>query len=254
MEERQHEVEIQTILGPPSELLHSIGDGLKYAPGLFTTTNLGGRFVHLLQREAVRETERTCTVIKVGEDVDVLCDKRALERRLVDTVERAGCQIALLFLLEDGLREETALWRGWLRGTGHVDLDNLAGSKFDLDLADHAGDDARVDDWLLSPGSANFGLFGRGDELVDRFAGFHETIPEMRVLVKVEVTPTERELVFVVAGSKTRGHPVANRGEGGFEHDLGRATAKVEDGSGRIVLDRTNFAEEVVGGDPGIDT
>lgn len=172
----------------------------------------------------------------------------------MDTVERTGGQIALLFFLEDGLCEETALRRGRLRGTSHVDLDNLAGSKLDLDLADHAGDNAWINDRFISPGSANFGLFGRSDELVDRLAGLHETIPEMRVLVEVEVAPAERELVFVVTSSKTRRHPTANSGEGRLEYDLSRATAEVKDSSGRVVLDRTNFAKEVVGSDPGVDT
>lgn len=221
---------------------------------MFTTADLGSRFVHLLQREAVGETERTGAVIEVGEDVDVLCGKCALERWLVDTIERTGGQIALLLFLEDGLCEETALRRGRLRGASHVDLDNLAGSKLDLNLADHAGDDAWIDDGLVSPGSANFGLFGGSDELVDRLASLHETIPEMRVLVEVEVAPAERELVFVVASSKTRRHPTANSGEGGLEYDLSRATAEVKDSSSWVVFNRTNFAEEVVGSDPGVDT
>lgn len=203
MEECQHETEIQTILGSSGELHHGIRNGLEYTPRLCTTADLGRRFVHLLQREAVRETDRAETVVKIGEDVDILCGKRALERRLVDTIEGAGSQLALLFFLEDRLCEEAALRRRGLGGTCHVDLDNLTGDKLDFDLLSHTGDDAGVDDWIISPGSTNFILFGGSDELVDRLAGFHETIPEMRVLVEIEVAPAESELIFVVAGGKT---------------------------------------------------
>lgn len=210
--------------------------------------------MHLLQREAVGEAERTSAVVEVGKYVDILCGKRALERRLVDTVEGARCQLALLFLLEDSLCEEAALRRGWLGRAGHVDFDNVAGGKLDINLTNHAGDDARVDDWLVSPDSANFNLFGTGDEFVDRLAGFHETIPEMRVLVEVEMAPAKCEFIFVVTGGKTRGHPTTNRGEGGLKHNLGGATTKVEDGRGRGVLDRANITKEVVGGNPSIDT
>lgn len=209
--------------------------------------------MHLLQREAVGETEGTGTVVKVGKYVDILRSKRALKRRLVDAVEGARCQLALLLLLEDSFCEEAALWRGWLGRAGHVDFNNLAGGKLDIDLTNHAGDNARVDDRLVSPGGAKFVLFGIGDKFVDRLAGFHETIPEMRVLVEVEMAPAKRELIFVVTGGKTRGHPT-NRGKGGLKHDLGRATAKVEDGRGWGVLGRANIAEEVIGGNPSIDT
>lgn len=172
----------------------------------------------------------------------------------MDTVERARCELAVSTLIEDFFGESAALGEGRSGGTLHGNVGFLT-VDIHFENLDLASVDARVDDGLA--GIERFvlvGATGLENGFVNGLAGFHETETEMGVLVELKVATAKVEFVLVVASCELFGHASMRGGEGRLENNLGGATAEIKDSGGRDVLDGTNLAKEVVGGDPGVDT
>jgi hypothetical protein len=90
---------------------------------------------------------------------------------------------------------------------------------------------------------------------MDGLAGSHKAIAQVRVLVELEVTTAEVEIILVVTLSKLLGHStVSGALESGLENDLSRTTTKIKDSGSLALIGTANLAEKVVGGDPSINT
>ena len=175
----------------------------------------------------------------------------------MDSFEGARGESAVSVLLEDFLSEAAALSSGG-GGVGraaHIEEVGRAVIEGDVDVAGHAGDDAGVCDGVGGPGGVVGGgvVDGLGDEFMDGFAGFHEAVAEVGVLVEFVGLARGAEDVFVVAFGEFFGHAAGGGGEGGFEDDLGGAAAEVEDGGCGGFVGAADLAEEVVGCYPGVD-
>ncbi|KZL82957.1 hypothetical protein CI238_02022, partial [Colletotrichum incanum] len=261
VEEGHHEVEVEAVLRATLELLERARNAGKQVPRFLAAAHGVGKVVHLAEGEGVGHAKGLGTVVEVGEDVDILAAKGLGQRGLVDTVEGAGSELAALILLQDLLGEVAALSGGGLRGAGHVKGHRLAKRvvvvQLNLDLSDHAGSDARMDNGLLDPAVVR--LLALKDlldqRLVNGLAGAHQAVSEMGVLVKLELLSAEGEVILVVALRELFRHAsVRSSLEGGLEDNLGRTAAEIEDGSSGALVGAANLAEEVVGRDPGIDT
>src|SRR4051812_40351885 len=76
----------------------------------------------------------------------------------------------------------------------------------------------------------------------------------MRMLVKRELPTAEVEDVFMVAFRESLRHTaVGETLVARLENDLRRSASQVEDCRSLLVLWAANVAQEVVGGDPGVD-
>ena len=169
--------------------------------------------------------------------------------------EGAGGESTVSVFLEDFFSEATALGGGGGGRALHVEEVGGAVVEGDVYIAGHSGDDAGVCDGVGGPGRVVGGgvVDGLGDEFVDGFAGFHEAVAEVGVLVEFVVLAGGAEGVFVVAFGEFFGHAAGGGREGGFEDDLGGAAAEVEDGCCGGFVGATDLAEEVVGCYPGVD-
>lgn len=76
------------------------------------------------------------------------------------------------------------------------------------------------------------------------FAGGHEAIAEVRVLVQFKLASTELQLVFVVTlGHLGRHASTWTSLKSGLEDNLGRATSEVEDGCGGSIVRASNLTQ-----------
>ena len=173
----------------------------------------------------------------------------------MDSFEGAGGERAIGVLLEDFFSEAAALGGGGGGRALHGEEVGGAVVEGDVYIAGHAGDDAGICDGVGSPGRVVSGgvVDGLGDEFVDGFAGFHEPVAEVGVLVEFVGLAGGAEDVFVVAFGEFFGHAAGGGGEGGFEDNLRGAAAKVEDGCCGGFVGAADLAEEVVGCYPGVD-
>ena len=173
----------------------------------------------------------------------------------MDAFERARGEIAVGVFHEGFFGEAATLRWGGGVGTAHVEEVGGAVIESDVYFSGHSGDDAGVCDGVGDPGGVVGGgiVDGLGDEFVDGFAGFHEAVAEVGVLVQFVGLAGGAEDVFVVAFGEFFWHAPAGGGEGGFEDDLGGAASKVEDRCCGGFVGAANLAEEVVGCYPGVD-
>ena len=123
---------------------------------------------------------------------------------------------------------------GWGGGVGTAHVEEVGGAVIEGDVyfSGHARDDAGVCDGVGSPRRVVGGgvVDGLGDEFVDGFAGFHEAVAEVGMLVEFVGLAGGAKDVFMVAFGELFGHPTAGGGEGGFEDDLGGTASEVENG------------------------
>ena len=173
----------------------------------------------------------------------------------MDAFEGARGESAFSVFHEGFLGKAAAL--GWGGGVGAFHVEEVGGAVVESDVyfSSHAGDDAGVYDGVGGPGGVVGGdvVDSLGDEFVDGFAGFHEAVAEVGMLVEFVGLAGGTEDVFVVAFGEFFGHAAGGGGEGGFEDDLGGAAAKVEDGCCGGFIGTADLAEEVVGCYPGVD-
>ena len=95
---------------------------------------------------------------------------------------------------------------------------------------------------------------GGGDDVfVDGFAGGHEAVAEVGVLVEFVFLAGGLPDIFVVAWLEGFGHAAGGRFEGGLEDDLGATAAEVEHCCCGGFIGAADLAEEVVGCYPGVD-
>lgn len=93
---------------------------------------------------------------------------------------------------------------------------------------------------------------GESNKVVHTSPGAHETIAEVRVLVEGKVLAAKVEFVLVLALDESL---VRVGGELGFKDNLSGSTTEVHDGKRVVRIGPfTNLVEEIVGGDPSVDT
>ena len=213
--------------------------------------------MHLTQGEGVGHAQGLVAVVKEGDDVKILLGEGLAQERLVGTVERAGSELASGVHLEDSLDQVTALSRRGLSGTNKLEfLFGRVGSRLDLDLLGQSGDNARVSDGLRHPRLVVSVLLGEiGEEqLVNGLTSGHQSVAEVRVLVKFVLVVAVVHDIFVIVLVGTRLELLEGSASSilkrRLEDNLGRTTTKVENGRGGALLAAAEFVVEVVDGDP----
>lgn len=259
VKQRHHKAKIQAPLWAALELLNRFWHSAERTPSLLTLANLSSKLLQLTESVALWHAKWEGTVVEVRKDVDILAREGLGQRWLMDTVEGAWCELTLGILDQGLLSETTADSCRWLSWSDHVDLNLFTKSvslvHLDLDGPVHAWSNTRVNDRGLKPALVGWVSFVESvdDALVDGVASSHETVSEMGVLVKLEVTSSKVEVVLVVSWRELLWHAVGRRLESWLEDNLSRSTSKVESGSSWSIIWSSNLSKKVVGGDPGKD-
>ena len=115
--------------------------------------------------------------------------------------EGAWGEVALSVFFQDLFGDAAALGGAGVGGADHFGGKGGLGVEGDVYFSAHAGGDAGIWERVVGPG----GVFGAGvefclhDGFVDGFAGGHEAVTEMGVLIEFEGAAAEIEGVFVIA-------------------------------------------------------
>jgi len=269
MRQRDHEVQIHTMLRPIAQLLHGAWNASENIPLLLATAHSRCQVCHLPQGKGRRHAERLGPVVEVRQEVHWLAGEGFRDAWLVHAIERAWCQCAGSIFLENTLGKATALCRGANLRAGHVNFQLAVGRERSegmvrgdghLGHLRHAGTVAWVDNGLLVDPLRRAGGLVRfvqvGEESgQDSFAGGHQAVAQVGVLVERELAAAEVELVLVVTVGELVGHAAGLEAlEARLEDDLSRAAAKIEHCGCFVWVGAANLSEQVVGRDPGIHT